>query len=178
MNKPFLAPALAVLLLPVAPGAPGLGDAALAGDDPPAVEHQPAPCTVPGKAISLCAAISDDVAVATARLYFRRAGEDYYSFVAMAFTGVEYCGTIPAPREGKIQAIEYYIHAVDNAYQPTRTSTYRLAVQPEGVCEFPPIEKDAARAAAIKVVATNRKQGKKLDDGFVATGVTFVPVAQ
>jgi hypothetical protein len=168
MKKPLLALALAALLPP----------AASRGDDPPAVEHQQALCTVPGKAISLCAAISDDVAVATARIYFRRAGETYYAFVDMTFTGVSYCGTIPAPREGKIQAIEYYIQAEDNAYQPTRTSTFRLPVQFEAVCEFPPLERNAARAAAIKVVATSRKQGKKLDDAFVATGVTFVPAAQ
>lgn len=168
MRKPFLASALVALLLP----------AAARGDDPPAVEHQPALCTVPGKPISLCAVISDDGTVATARLYFRRAGETYYGFVDMTFTGVNYCGTLPAPREGKIPAIEYYVQAVDNAYQPTRTSTFLLPVQPEGVCEFPPVERDAAKAAAIRVFATNKKQGRKLDDGFVATGVTFVPVAQ
>ena len=103
--------------------------------------------------------------MAVARIYFRRAGEDYYAFVPMAFTGVSYCGTLPAPRE-KAKAIEYYVQAVDDSYQPQRTSTFRLPVQPEGVCEFPPVEKDAAKAAAIKVYATNRKQGKKLDDGF------------
>ena len=119
--------------------------------------------------------ISDDGNVATARLYFRRAGEDYYAFVNMAFTGVSYCGTVPGPRE-KAKAIEYYVQAVDDNYQPTRTSTFRLPVQPEGVCEFPPLEKDASKAAAIKVTATNRKQGKKLDDGFNPTGVTFVPL--
>jgi len=146
-------------------------------DDPPTVDHQPALCAVPDKPIALCAAISDDGAVATARLYFRRAGEDFYSYVTMSFNGINYCGTLPAPL-ARTKAIEYYVQAVDNAYQPTRTSTYRLPVQPEGVCEFPPIEKDAARAAAIKVFATNRKQGRKLDDGFQAAGVTFVPAAQ
>ena len=60
------------------------------------------------------------------------------------------------------------MQAVDDNYQPTRTSTFRLPVQPEGVCEFPPVEKDKAKAAAIRVTATNRKQGKKLDDGFVS----------
>jgi hypothetical protein len=144
-------------------------------DDPPAVDHQPALCTVAGKPLSLCAAISDDGTVATARLYFRRAGEDYYAFVSMVFTGVSYCGTLPAPRE-KTKAIEYYIQAVDDAYQPQRTSTFRLPVQPEGVCEFPPLEKDKAKTVAIKVTATNRKQGKKLDDGFDPTGVRFVPI--
>ncbi len=153
-----------------------LSAAPLRADEPPAVEHQPALCAVAGKPLSLCAAISDDGSVATARLYFRRAGEDFYSFVNMTFTGVSYCGTLPAALE-KTKAIEYYVQAVDDAYQPTRTSTFRLPVQPEGVCEFPPLEKDPARAAAIKVFATHRKQGRKLDDGFVASGVTFVPAA-
>ena len=139
------------------------------------VEHQPALCTVADKPLRLCAAVSDDGNVAVARVYFRRLGEDYYSFVAMSFTGVSYCGTLPAPRE-KAKAIEYYVHAVDDTYQPQRTSTFRLPIQPEGVCEFPPVVKDPAQASAIKVWATNRKQGKKLDDGFVPTGVTFVPM--
>jgi len=158
----FVAPALVLL------------SAALAvANDPPAVDHQPALCTVPDKPLSLCAAVSDDGNVAVARIYFRREGEVYYSFVQMAFTGVSYCGTLPAPRE-RAKAIEYYVQAVDDTYVPQRTSTFRLPVQPEGVCEFPPLENDSAKAAAIKVYATNRKQGKKLDDAFLLTGVTFV----
>ena len=168
MRKKVLAPAVALLLLP---------GAAARADDPPSLEHQPALCTVPEKPLSLCAAISDDGNVATARLYFRRAGEDYYGFVNMAFTGVSYCGTVPGPR-AKAKAIEYYVQAVDDKYQPTRTSTFRLAVEPEGACEFPPLEKDAAKAASIRAFATNVKQGKKLDDAFVEAGVAFVPVAK
>ena len=158
--------ALAIWALPLA----------TAADDPPVIEHQPVPCTVPGKAISLCAAVSDDSMVATARIYFRPAGEDFYSFVDMSFGGISYCGTVPAPREGKVKVIEYYLQAVDDQYQPTRTSTFQMNVQPEGMCELPPIEKDAGKAAAIKVFATNRKQGNKMHDAFVTTGVTFVPV--
>lgn len=157
-----LAPALSLSLAALA-----------AANDPPAVEHQPALCTVPERPVSLCAAVSDDGTVAVARIYFRRTGDDFYAFVPMSFTGVSYCGTLPAPRE-KAKAIEYYVQAVDDAYQPQRTSTFRLPVQPEGVCEFPPVEKDQARAADIKVYATNRKQGRKLDDAFSSTGVTFV----
>ena len=143
-------------------------------NDPPAIECQPALCTVAEKPISVCAAISDDGSVAVARIYFRRVGEDYYSYVPMTFTGVSYCGTLPAPHE-KAKAIEYYVNAVDDSYQPSRTSTFRLPIQPEGVCEFPPVV-DPAKAPAIKVFATNRKQGKKLDDAFAPTGVTFVPL--
>jgi len=162
-------PVLAVLAL--------LGPSAARADDAPAVEHQPAPCTVPDRPISLCAAISDDGSVAAARVYFRRAGQTYFAYVNMSFTGVSYCGVVPAPR-AKVKAIEYYVQAMDDKYQPTRTSTFRLAVVPEGACEFPPLEKDAARAAAIRAFATSAKQGRKLDDAFADAGVTFVPVAR
>jgi hypothetical protein len=145
-------------------------------DEPPAIDHQPVPCTVPAKAISLCAAISDDQNVSAARVYFRRAGEDFYSFVDMSFGGINYCGTLPAPREGKLKVIEYYVQAVDDAFQATRTSTFQLSVVPEGKCEFPPVEKDPKRAAAIKVFATNKKQSGKLDEAFDRTGVTYVPL--
>jgi hypothetical protein len=161
-----------VLLVAVA----ALLAAVLRADDPPVVDHQPVPCTIPGKAISLCANVTDDNQVAKVRLYFRRAGEEFYSYVEMNFTGIAYCGTMPAPLEGKMQTIEYYVQAVDDQYQPTRTSTYQMNVQAEGACEFPPIEKDAAKASSFHVFATNKKQGKKLDDAFNQAGVTFVPI--
>jgi len=131
---------------------------------------------IAGKAISLCATVSDDNQIAKARLYFRRTGEDFYNYVDMVFTGLSYCGTIPAVIAGKAQSIDYYVNAVDDQYQPQRTSTFLMNIQPEGVCEFPPVEKDAARAASFKVYATSKKQGKKLDDAFNPSGVTFVPV--
>ena len=150
--------------------------ASSAAAEEPDVAHQPSPCTVPGKPISLCASVTDDGQVAKARIYFRPAGEKFYSFVDMAFTGINFCGTLPAPREGKTQAVDYYVQGVDDEYETRRTSTYQLNVQPEGVCEFPPVEKDAARAAAITVYATSNKQGGKLPSAFVSKGVTFVPV--
>ena len=144
-------------------------------DDPPTIEHQPIPCTIPGKPISICASISDDSTIKRASVYFRATDERYYSLVEMAFGGLTYCATLPAPREGKLQSLDYYVKATDDQYQDQRTSTYQMLVQAEGVCEFPPIEKDAERAAAIRVLATNAKQGRKLPDEFDATGVTFVP---
>ena len=97
--------ALAVLALACA--------AASARAEEPAVEHQPSPCTIPEKPITLCASVTDDGQVAKARIYFRAAGEKYYSFVDMAFTGINFCGTLPAPREGKVQALDYYVQGVD-----------------------------------------------------------------
>jgi len=161
--------AMAVLVLAALPGF-------TSADDPPVVEHQPSPCTVPERPISLCASVTDDGQVAKARIYFRRAGEKFYGFVDMVFGGINFCGTLPAPRQDKIKAIEYYVQATDDEFQAQRTSTYQMNVQPQGVCEFPPVEKDASRAAAIRVYATNKKQGKKLDKAFQAEGVTFVPL--
>jgi hypothetical protein len=147
-----------------------------AAAEEPDVAFQPSPCSVPGKAISFCASVTDDGQVAKVRIYFRAAGYKYYSFVDMAFTGISFCGTLPAPRPGKVQAVDYYVQGVDDEYETRRTSTYQLNIQPEGVCEFPPIEKDDARASAITVYATSPKQGKKLHKAFERRGVTFVPV--
>lgn len=145
-------------------------------DDPPSIDHQPIPCSIPAKPISVCASITDDAMVAKAKLYFRPSDDKFYSWVEMSFGGLQFCATLPAPREGKLKSFDYYLQAIDDQYQSQRTSTFQMAVQPEGVCEFPPIEKDAARAASIKVFGTNARQGKKMNDAFDPTGVTFVPV--
>jgi hypothetical protein len=150
--------------------------AAAAAGESPTVEHQPVPCTTPGKPISLCASITDDGQVAKARVYFRPAGEKFYSFVDMTFGGINFCGTLPAPREKKLDVIEYYVQGVDDEYDAQRTSTFQMNVLPENMCEFPPLEKDPARAAAIVVHATSPKQGKKLPEAFVPAGVSFVPM--
>jgi hypothetical protein len=151
---------------------PGLAPLALA--EPPSVDHQPVPCTLPEKPSSLCASITDDGQVAAARIYFRSAGEKFYNFVDMAFGGLRFCGTVPAAHAGKVAAIEYYVQAVDDQYESQRTSTFNMNVSAE--CEFPPVLKDAP-AAPIVVHATSQKQGKKLPEEFVAAGVSFVPVA-
>ncbi len=132
-------PVLAASLLPLA----------AAADEPPRIEHQQVPCTVPDKPFRLCTGASDDVKVEKVRVHFRRAGEKVYSYVEMSFGGLNYCATLPAPRAGKVKAIEYYVQVVDNQYQAERTNTYRLAVEPESRCEFAPVETDPERAKDI-----------------------------
>jgi hypothetical protein len=144
--------------------------------DPPSVDHQPVPCTVPGQPFTVCATVTDDGEVARSRVYFKADDAKFYSFVEMVFGGIEFCGTLPAPREGKLKTIEYYVQAVDDTYETFRTSTHVIALQPDGVCGFAPVEKDPARAQAITVHATHQKQGRKLPDSFASAGVTFVPV--
>lgn len=147
-----------------------------AADELPQVEHQPSPCTVPDKPFTLCSRVSDDVQVAKVRVYFRRAGETWYAFVDGAFDGVNFCATLPAPRGGKTPLVEYYVQAIDSSFQAARSPLYALRVQSEEQCGFAPVERDPARAASLVVFATNQKQ-KRLSDGFVETGVRFVPVA-
>jgi hypothetical protein len=148
----------------------------VASAEPPSVEHQPVPCTVPDKALSVCASVTSERPVAKSRVYFRAAGEKYYSFVDMVFGGLSFCATLPGPREGKVKTVEYYVQALDDQYESTRTSTFQMTVQP--TCEFAPVEKDAARTSAITVYATNKDQGKRLSDGFQSAGVSFVPVVR
>ena len=147
-----------------------------ADGESPRVEHQSVPCTIADKPYSICATITDDVQVAKARVYFRPEGDDYYSFIDMTFGGLRFCGTLPAPRARKARRVEYYVQGLDNEYNAGRTGSYWLAVQPEGSCDFPPVETDPARTSAIVVYATNKKQGKKLPDAFLSAGVSFVPV--
>lgn len=160
--------ALACLLATLGPGL------AIA-DEPPLIDHQPFPCTVPAKPMSICATISDDALVSWARVYFRPAKEKYYTYAEMIFSGLNYCATLPAPREGKFQNLQYYIQAVDDAYNTQRSSTYAVAIQDAEMCGFPPLERDPDKAKAITVYGTHHKQGKKLDDEFVRAGVSFVP---
>jgi hypothetical protein len=144
--------------------------------DPPSVSHQQVPCTVPGQPFQICASVTDDGEVAKARIYFKAERDKYYSFVDMTFGGIEFCGTVPAPREGKTKQVEYYVQAVDDQYETHRTSSALIELQPAETCAFAPVDKDPARTQAITVHATHQKQGRKVPDAFVAAGVTFVPV--
>ncbi len=144
-------------------------------DDPPLIEYQPSPCTVPNRAMSICAYISDDAMVSKARVYFRPEKEKYYNYADMVFTGLNYCATLPAPRQDKARSLQYYIQAVDDGYNTQRSSTFNVAVQESELCGFPPLEQDPEKAKAITVYGTHHKQGDKLDDKFGRTGVTFVP---
>ena len=148
--------------------------AASSADEPPVIEHQPAPCAVPGKRIALCASVTDERPVPSVRAYFRARGEKFYNFVDMAFAGLSYCGALPAPR-AKTRAVEYYVQAVDDQYQPQRTSTHVMQVEPEGVCEFPPVATGAQAAAGLVVHATHARQGGRLSRSFDDAGVDYVP---
>lgn len=147
-------------------------------NDPPSIEHQPAGCTIASKPSEICALVTDDGDIAKVRLYFRKPGEKDYFLVEMAFSGAQFCATLPGIRASKTKSIEYYISAMDTEHESRRTSTYQLLAQTETECEFPALQKDAAKAAAITMNATSVRQPQKLPDYFEAAGVTYVPMAR
>ena len=145
-------------------------------NDPPLVEHQPAQCSVVSRPIELCATVLDDGDIAKVRAYFRRPGDKEYLISELAFEGARFCATLPGVKPGKLRSLEYYIQATDTEYESKRTSTYQLQIQSEQDCAFPAVQKDAKKASAISVYATSPKQGSKVPDYLVPTGVTFVPI--
>ena len=166
MKRP---PLLKASLMSILAGTPAFAN------DPPLVEHQPAQCSIVGKATELCASVLDDGDIAKVRVYFRRPGEKEYLISEMTFEGARFCTTLPAVKTGKLRSLEYYIQAVDTEYESKRTSTYQLQMQTEEECAFPAVQKNAKKAAAIVVQATSAKQGSKVPDYLEPAGVTFVP---
>jgi hypothetical protein len=144
-------------------------------DEPPVVEHQQVPCTVPDRPFTLCTAVRDDGDVAKVRVFFRPEGDRHFMTAEMGFDGIRYCGTLPAPRQGKLKSLEYYVEAIDTTFNASRTSKYRMLIQTDSVCSFPPVEKDPARLSAIVVSATHPSQGRRLPGEFLDSGVSFVP---
>jgi hypothetical protein len=144
-------------------------------NDPPSVEHQPVECALVARPMELCATVLDDGDIAKVRLYFRKPGEKEYFVTEMAFEGAQFCATLPAVKAGKLKSLEYYIQAIDTEYESKRTSTYQVPLQTEDECGFPAVQKDAKKAANIKVQATMPKQGTKLPDFLDPAGVTFTP---
>ena len=98
-----------------------LGVYALA--DEPTLDHQPVECSVPEKNPRICAYVLDDGEIKHVRVFFRSDRQDAYYWSKMAFDGIQFCATLPVAK-GNVNAIDYYVWAVDNEYQTTRTTSY------------------------------------------------------
>jgi len=132
-----------------------------AAPDEPVLDHQPVVCTAPEKNARLCAYVADDGEVRRSRVYFRAKGQPAFYYVDMAFDGIQFCATLPAPKKN-VPVVEYYVWAVDNDFLSQRTRTYEIAFTPTG-CEFPVFDEDPTRTKGLVVAATSEKQGKKIE---------------
>lgn len=140
----------------------------------PTVDHQPVECSVPEKNPRICAYVLDDGEVKRVRVYFRAERQDAYYWSDMAFDGIQFCATLPVPRS-KVRAIDYYVWAVDDEFEITRTRPHQISLSQTSPCSYPVIDEDPERTANLVVYATSEKQGGKIKD-FEETGISsFVP---
>jgi hypothetical protein len=94
------------------------------------------------------------------RVYFRSNRQDAYYWSEMAFDGIQFCATLPVAK-GNIRAIDYYVWAVDDEFQITRTRPYEISMRESSSCSYPVIDEDPTRIASLVVNATSEKQGDK-----------------
>ncbi|MGH9320853.1 MAG: hypothetical protein ACRD21_08630 [Vicinamibacteria bacterium] len=157
----------ALLLLTVAPLA-GARQAAAPSEEP-TIDHQPVECSSLKKNARICAYVLDDGEVKRVRAYFRAEKQEAFYWSDMAFDGIQFCATLPVAKE-HVDAIEYYIWAVDDQVQVSRTRSYPISLSPTAPCAYPVVDEDRARISNLVVNATSEKQGAGLEE-FEKLGV-------
>ena len=87
----------------------------------------------------------------------------------MTFDGIQYCATLPVAKNGR--DLQYYIWAVDDGFESSRTRNFDVSLSPDVACAFPVIDEDPERIQNLVVQATSAKQGSKIkefeNDGIV-----------
>jgi hypothetical protein len=93
----------------------------------------------------------------------------------MAFDGIQFCATLPVAKK-HVATLEYYIWAVDDEFQSTRTRSYLVSLSPTAPCAFPVIDEEPERIGKLVVNATSEKQGTAIEE-FEERGIlSFVPL--
>ena len=155
-------------------GAAFVALSAVALGDEPMVDHQPVECSVPEKNPRICAYVLDDGEVKRVRAYFRSDRQDAYYWSEMAFDGIQFCATLPVAKNN-VNSIDYYVWAVDNEFQITRTRPYEISMRETTSCSYPVIDEDPDRIRSLVVNATSEQQGDKIKDFEEDSVATFIP---
>jgi hypothetical protein len=142
--------------------------------DEPLIDHQPVVCSLPEKNPRICTYVADDGEVKKARVYFRAEKQEAFYWSEMAFDGIQYCATLPAAKS-KVRNVDYYIWAIDDAFESQRTRTFTISVAPETPCEYPVFDEDPERISNLTIYATSPKQGDSIEDFEKEGIVRFVP---
>lgn len=129
----------------------------------PTLDHQPVDCSVPEKNARVCSYVLDDGEVKRVRTYFRAEDQEAFYFSEMAFDGIQFCATLPVAKKN-VRHIEYYVWAVDDEFQSSRTRNYKISLVPSSPCAYPVVDEDPERIANIVVNATSAKQGTKIKE--------------
>ncbi len=129
----------------------------------PAIDHQPVECSTPAKNTRVCAYVLDDGEVKRVRAYFRAEKQEAFYWSDMAFDGIQFCATLPVAKK-HVVTLEYYIWAVDDAFQSTRTRSYAVSLTPDAPCAFPVIDEEPERIGKLVINATSEKQGTAIEE--------------
>jgi hypothetical protein len=127
---------------------------AVAVADEPTVDHQPVECSVPSKNPRICSYVLDDGEVKRVRVYFRSNRQDAYYWSDMTFDGIQFCATLPVAKD-YVNAIDYYVWAVDDEFQTTRTRPHEISMKQTASCSYPVIDEDPERIRNLVVNATS-----------------------
>jgi hypothetical protein len=149
--------------------------ASVASAEEPAIDHQPVECATPEKNPRICAYVLDDGEVKRVRAYFRAEKQEAFYWSDMAFDGIQFCATLPVAKKN-VATLEYYVWAVDDQFQSTRTRSNLVSLSPTAPCAFPVIDEEPSRIGSLVVNATSEKQGTAIEE-FEERGITqFVPL--
>jgi hypothetical protein len=149
--------------------------AAAANAEEPAIDHQPVECSTPEKNTRVCAYVLDDGEVKRVRAYFRAEKQEAFYWSDMAFDGIQFCATLPVAKK-HVVTLEYYIWAVDDAFQSTRTRSYPVSLSPNAPCAFPVIDEEPERIGKLVVNATSEKQGTAIEEFEERGIIQFVSI--
>jgi len=152
---------------------PSLGSFAKAEE--PAIDHQPVECSTPEKNTRVCAYVLDDGEVKRVRAYFRAEKQEAFYWSDMAFDGIQFCATLPVAKK-HVATLEYYIWAVDDEFQSTRTRSYPVSLAPTAPCAFPVVDEEPERISKLVVHATLEKQGTAIEEFEERGIIEFAPL--
>lgn len=99
-------------------------------NEAPAIRHDPPACGSAATRLRVCAYVVDETGIAQVRINFRARGTRAYYWTPMAFDGALYCAWLPAPLP-ETRAVEYYVEAVDDQFEPSRTADHTVPVRPD-----------------------------------------------
>ncbi len=152
-----------------------LSSSAVTLAEEPTIDHQPVECSTPEKNTRICAYVLDDGEVKRVRAYFRAEKQEAFYWSDMAFDGIQFCATLPVAKKNVV-TLEYYVWAVDDEFQSTRTRSNIVSLSPTAPCAFPVIDEEPERIGNLVVNATSEKQGTAIEE-FEERGITqFIPL--